>query len=48
MKGISGDKKEEISNRQLCHFFRADIQLGMAVAKGLGIDIEEKAMIHTK
>ena len=48
MKGISGDKKEEISNRQLCHFFRADMQLGMAVAKGLGITIDEKAMDHSK
>jgi len=47
MKGIVGDKKEEISNRQLCHFFRADIQLGMAVAKGLGIDIDEKTMNHS-
>jgi len=46
MKGIVGDKKDEISNRQLCHFFRADIQLGMAVAKGLGIDIDEKTMNH--
>jgi len=48
MKGISGDKKDEIINRQLCHFFRADIQLGMAIAKGLGIDIDEKAMNHSK
>jgi len=31
----------------LCHFFRADIQLGMAVAKGLGIDIDEKTMNHS-
>jgi len=48
MKGISGDKKAEITNRQLCHFFRADIQLGMAIAKGLGIAIDEKSMDHTK
>jgi len=48
MKGIVGDKKDEIINRQLCHFFRADIQLGMAVAKGLGIVIDEKAMDHFK
>ena len=48
MKGIVGDKKDEIINRQLCHFFRADIQSGMAVAKGLGIDIDEKAMDHPK
>lgn len=40
MSGISGEKKNEIINRQLCHFFRADIGLGMAVAKALGIDAE--------
>jgi catalase len=43
MSGISGPKKDEIVNRQLCHFFRADIGLGMVVAKGLGVDAE-KAM----
>jgi catalase len=43
MSGINGPKKEEIINRQLCHFFRADIGLGMAIAKGLGVDAE-KAM----
>jgi catalase len=41
MKGIEGPKKAEIINRQLCHFFRADIGLGMAIAKGLGINPEE-------
>ncbi len=40
MSGISGEKKEEITNRQLCHFFRADIGLGMAIAKALGVDID--------
>ncbi|HTD93609.1 MAG TPA: catalase, partial [Chitinophagaceae bacterium] len=40
MSGIDGAKKGEIINRQLCHFFRADIGLGMAIAKGLGIDVE--------
>ncbi|MEK6614984.1 MAG: catalase-related domain-containing protein, partial [Bacteroidota bacterium] len=48
MSGITGEKKNEIINRQLCHFFRANIQLGMAVAKGLGITIDEKAFAHTK
>ena len=48
MKGIVGEKKEEIMNRQLCHFFRADSQLGMVVAKGLGIIVDEKAINHTK
>ena len=41
MNGISGPKKSEIINRQLCHFFRADIGLGMAIAKGLGVDLED-------
>jgi catalase len=41
MSGIDGPKKAEIVNRQLCHFFRADIGLGMAVAQGLGVNVEE-------
>jgi catalase len=40
MSGIDGPKKDLIINRQLCHFFRADVKLGMAVAKGLGVNIE--------
>ena len=48
MSGISGTKKDEIINRQLCHFFRADIQLGMAVASGLGVTVDEKAMTHAQ
>lgn len=41
MKGITGDKKEEIIYRQLCHFFRIDINLGAAISKGLGIELDE-------
>ncbi|MGZ3755327.1 MAG: catalase [Mucilaginibacter sp.] len=41
MKGISGLKKDIITNRQLCHWFRADINLGMAIAKGLELDLNE-------
>ncbi|HEX5654270.1 MAG TPA: catalase, partial [Chitinophagaceae bacterium] len=41
MKGIEGPKKAEIINRQLCHFFRADIGLGMAIAQGLGVNVNE-------
>lgn len=41
MSGISGEKKELIVNRQLCHFFRADAKLGMAIAAGLGINVED-------
>lgn len=44
MSGISGPKRELIINRQLCHFFRADIKLGLGVAKGLGVDVE--VMMH--
>jgi catalase len=40
MSGIDGPKKSDIINRQLCHFFRADIKLGLAIAKGLGIDTD--------
>jgi len=46
MSGITGEKKNEIINRQLCHFFRADIGLGMAVAQGLGITVDDKMMKH--
>ncbi|MBK7434295.1 MAG: catalase [Chitinophagaceae bacterium] len=41
MKGISGNKRSTIINRQLCHWFRVDEQLGMEVAKGLGVEIGE-------
>ncbi|MBK6833343.1 MAG: catalase [Bacteroidetes bacterium] len=46
MKGISGDKKNEIINRQLCHFFRVNVDLGTAVAHGLGIEIDQNGMQH--
>ena len=39
MSGISGPKRDEIINRQLCHWFRADMELGMGIAGGLGIDV---------
>ncbi len=44
MKGIEGQKKTEIINRQLCHFFRADPNLGMGIAKGLGVEFDESMM----
>jgi catalase len=47
MSGITGEKKELIINRQICHFFRADEKLGMAVAKGLGVDVD-KVMAEMK
>jgi catalase len=38
MSSITGSRREEIINRQLCHFFRADINLGLAIAKGLNME----------
>ena len=38
MSGITGPMKDKITNLQLCHWFRADIGLGMRIAQGLGID----------
>lgn len=48
MNGICEEKKNEIVNRQLNHFSHADTRFGMAVAKGLGIIIDEKKMNHLK
>lgn len=41
MSGIAGPNKDRIIELQLCHFFRVDLQLGMEVAKGLGININD-------
>ena len=41
MKGISGEKRDEISKRQIAHFLRCDSQLGMAVARGVGVTIDK-------
>jgi catalase len=41
MSGITGPNKDLIVNRQLCHFFRADLKLGTAVAKGLGVNVDD-------
>lgn len=41
MSGISGPKKEIIVNRQLCHWFRADIALGLGIANGLGLNVDD-------
>lgn len=40
MSGITGEKRELIINRQLCHFFRANVNLGMAIAKGLNVNVD--------
>ncbi len=45
---IKGPKKDEIINRQLCHFFRANIELGMKVATQLNVVIDANMMNHSK
>ncbi|MDR7693539.1 catalase [Riemerella anatipestifer] len=44
MQKIDGERREEIINRQLCHFFRANLDLGMKVASGLDISINFNEM----
>lgn len=44
MSGITGPKREKIINLQLCHFFRANVSLGAAVAKALQVDVEAVMM----
>ncbi len=48
MNKIDGPKRDEIINRQLCHFFRANIELGLKVASGLQINIDSEMMNHSK
>ncbi|MEY8761537.1 catalase [Chryseobacterium tongliaoense] len=48
MRGIDGPKRDEIINRQLCHFFRSNIELGMKVASQLNINIDANMMNHSK
>ena len=48
MSAIDSEKRELIINRQLCHFFRADANLGLAIANGLNVDLNKvmEDMIH--
>lgn len=47
MKEISGPARLSIINRQLCHYFRANIELGVKIAMGLQINIDANMMSHT-
>ncbi len=46
MKNIEGENKSAIINRQLCYFFRANIELGMKIANGLEVNIDARMMNH--
>jgi len=37
MSGITGEKRNEIIHRQLMHFYKADKELALEIAKGLGV-----------
>jgi catalase len=39
--GALGQARREVQMRQLCHFFRADTDYGMRVARALGVDMNE-------
>jgi len=42
MSDISGTKKEEITQRQLTHWYKADAELGEKIAEGLGTTVHNK------
>ncbi len=48
MKQVSGRRSVEIINRQLCHFFRANVELGMRIAAGLKVEIDAAMFTHGK
>lgn len=48
MRAIDGPMRATIINRQLCHFFRANIELGMKIAQGLNVNIDANMMTHAK
>ncbi|TFF37786.1 catalase [Mucilaginibacter psychrotolerans] len=43
MRQIEGPLKDEITNRQFCHLFRADFNLGMGVMNELGVSADKMA-----
>lgn len=47
MNGIDGPLREKIILRQLCHFFRADVELGARIAQGLGVEMGADIMAHS-
>ncbi|MUG98073.1 hypothetical protein F7734_39515 [Scytonema sp. UIC 10036] len=43
--GSLSQARSDIQMRQLCHFFRADMNYGRRVAEGLGITIDPSMML---
>jgi catalase len=46
MSGISGPKKDEIVNCQLCHFFLPNVEFGLGIADGLGVKLDGSMLVH--
>lgn len=46
LRNVSGPKRELILNRQLCHFFRCDSELGARIAAGLGVEADAAMFAH--
>lgn len=44
--GVLGQARQEVQMRQLCHFFRADQDYGVRVAKALGVDVSGFLQSH--
>ncbi len=45
---IEEERKKQIISRQLCYFFRADIELGMRIAQGTGVELDVNTMAHAR
>lgn len=46
MSAVSGVKKDDIIYQQMINFYRADHQLGLAVAKGMGVGFASTSTIR--
>ena len=46
--GGLGNAREQVQMLQLCHFFRADPEYGMSVAKALNIEIPQEMLAHAQ
>ena len=44
--GSLGQARRDIQERQLCHFFRADLDYGWRVAVALSIKVPEEYLAH--
>lgn len=48
MQQMRSEQRHDLVNRQLCHFFRANAELGVKVARGLRVDLDLSMLSHAK